>query len=472
MKKSKLIIQVMLFCLILMKTTAQSGKLIEFGWDYPDVNQLSVNLPDMQKAPFDGICFSLQRQIMEAFDTVLHPASFFPAKEMALLKWGKFQNNFVYLRGYGIRGGCWYNDTMWLRISSNMEQLSKFMRDPAIKGILLDPEYYYEDPFYNPWTYSSAQYPGRSYEEVSLQVKKRGREFIKALQKFKPKLELLSIWLASLYHEDLKVSKPQNTRHALLIPFMEGILAGKDHGVKLIEGNEYGYWFTQPSEFYFSKEKLHQTLKNVFTDPIAKQRIQEISIAQPVFYDGLLARVPLFDKGITLPECWRWLEENTRHAIAASDAYTWVYTERVNWWKPLVNDTLNAVISNVRNQFKGKINQKSLADLYKTSLFNESVSFSRMNSGTGYKYISSRKHPMNPVSGAFQIKRINGTRRWQIIVNDPLPEKWYCWFNNRPVLLPAVSKRATFAVPAATGNLVVLCLYADGTEAAAIEIIK
>src|SRR5574343_1771764 len=264
MKKYKLIISLMLHGLMLSNVLAQSGKLIEFGWDYPDVHQLSVNLPAMQQAPFDGICFSLNRQIMEAFDTAQHLPAFFPVKELVGLKWGKFQSNFVYLRGYGVRGGCWYNDSIWKRIISNMEQLSKVMQAPTIKGILLDPEYYYEDPFYNPWTYSTTQYPGKSFEEVSQQVKNRGKAFIQALQKYKPQLELLSIWLASLYHEDLKVSKPENTRHALLIPFMEGVLVGKDEGVKLIEGNEYGYWFTQPSEFYFSKEKLHRTLFNAF----------------------------------------------------------------------------------------------------------------------------------------------------------------------------------------------------------------
>lgn len=55
----------------LSRVNAQNVKIIEFGWDYPDVNQLEKRLDLMQHTPFDGICFSLQRNIMEAFDTLL-----------------------------------------------------------------------------------------------------------------------------------------------------------------------------------------------------------------------------------------------------------------------------------------------------------------------------------------------------------------------------------------------------------------
>ena len=109
---------------ILQSSRAQKNYLIEFGWDYPDVSELAAQLPFWQQTPFDGICFSLQRTIMEAFDTTLHNDRYFELDRMRQLPWGRYTYNFVILRGFGVRGGCWFSDERWRVFTANMDRLS------------------------------------------------------------------------------------------------------------------------------------------------------------------------------------------------------------------------------------------------------------------------------------------------------------------------------------------------------------
>ena len=451
--------------------SAQTGKIIEFGWDYPSVDELARHLPAMQEQPFDGVCFSLQRQIMEAFDTLVHPPAYFTREQLRNLAWGHLKSNFVILRGFGVRGGCWFDNDRWAVFRKNLEFLSDAMKPAQIRGVLFDPEYYYEDAAYNPWTFSAAQYPGKTFEEVCNQVRLRGRECIRALQSHKPDLEFLSIWLISLYIEDLKTGPPENTRHALLVPFMEGVLLGKGAGVRIIEGNEFGYWFNRPSQFYESKDRLKTAMEHAFRNPAARKLVKQVAISQPIFYDGLLALAPDFRKGISVPECWRWMEENTRHAIASSDEYTWLYTERVNWWKNQVNDTLVAIVKTARNLFQNaaQSGKSALEDKY-LNMAASGLRFGTLNQRTGYFYQASRQHPMQIGARAFQLNSASDKQQWSVINCPMRTGNWHIWFNNRPVPFQLFNGTPRFSIPKRKkGVLVVLAKFENETEAVAVE---
>jgi hypothetical protein len=49
-----------------------------------------------------------------------------------------------------------------------MNALSLALQTGRIRGIIFDPEYYFEDPIRNPWTYTKIQYPDQSFEEVQI----------------------------------------------------------------------------------------------------------------------------------------------------------------------------------------------------------------------------------------------------------------------------------------------------------------
>src|SRR4051812_1020904 len=45
--------------LLASSASAQSPKLIEFGWDIPSPDYMRKNIKQMEKAPFDGVVFRM-----------------------------------------------------------------------------------------------------------------------------------------------------------------------------------------------------------------------------------------------------------------------------------------------------------------------------------------------------------------------------------------------------------------------------
>ena len=457
-----------LCCIFLVNgiTYAQQPALIKFGWDYPDVDQLSSILTRYQNTPFDGICFSLQRTIMEAFDTGVQKASYFEYDKLQQLKWGKYTHNFIILRGYAKTGGSWFDDAAWEKISKNMRSLSKAMTNNKVKGILFDPEYYLENKLLNPWTYSKEQYPAHDFPAVQAKVKKRGSQFIKALQAYKQDLSFLSIWLTSLIAEEKKYTALQDTRHALLLSFIEGILEGKYSTVTVVDGNEYAYWNYKPSQFLNSREFLRRNLGDLVKSKKAKSLATAVKVAQPIFYDGLLAVAPSFEKKFSTEVKWKWLEENIRYAMATSDGIAWFYSERVDWWRNKVNDTLRDVLQHVKNQLNSnsRLQRKSsIEKLYPGST-------PSVNDGKGYFYFADVKTPMQTGKEAFSYKLNITDRRLTIDFKEQPPDSVMVYLNNRLVSTsyPRNYQQSISLPSFSKGILVILSKYKDNLEASAI----
>jgi len=468
MTRLKILGSIIFFAGCNLQVPAQKGTLIEFGWDYPDVSQLYTNLPGMQNTPFDGICFSLQRKVMEAFDTTLKQPAYFEQDKLKNLNWGKYKANFIILRGFGKSGGRWFDDDSWTTISANMTNLSKALANPGIRGILFDPEYYYEDQLYNPWTYNKKQYPNQSFAELQAQAKKRGTQFIEALQAYKADLSFLSIWITSLIVEDRKYKPLEGTRHALLLPFIEGVLLGKKNSVKVIDGNEYAYWNTRPSQFLDAGPFLKKNLVDLMQSAKAKAEALKVEIAQPLFYDGLLGTKATFDKGYSTQAKWKWLEENTKFAMAASDDITWFYCQSLNWWKGPVNDTLYQILTNNKNVQAADTPQKNKS----TKADKLTFSTENVNVGKGYYYFTEAKKPMETGQAAFNYQLNGYSKKLSLTFTDKIPATLSIYVNN--ILLKTLTPTTTSEVVELgnfkKGKMVILAKYADKTEASSIQI--
>jgi len=461
-KKGRVSTAIIFVCLLFatpFNSFAQKPVLIEFGWYYRDVAQLSQQLDSMQHTPFDGISFSLQRTIMEAFDTIEKKDAYFECKKLKSLKWGKYKNNFIILRGFSKTGGNWFSDSGWRTISKNMNGLSKAMLTGKVEGILFDPEYYYEDKLYNPWTYNKSQYPSLSFEEVQNKVRARGTQFIAALQKHKTDLTFLSIWLASLIAEERKYTPLEGTRHALLLPFIEGILLGKNKKVKVVDGNEYAYWNYKPSQFLESAGFLRKNMVDLMKTKKAKAAVADIGIAQCVFYDGLLGRAPSFEKGLANNVKWKWLEDNLKYAFAASDHIVWFYAERLNWWDGSANDTLLNMLNAARQVYSVK----------KPALTKAKSTITDMRFASGSFYANNTKTPMQEGGKALTIKWVPKKRNLDMQFYDKKPLQVAVFVNNRLVknIEPLGMKQSIVLKEMNIVNITVVTKYEEKLEASA-----
>jgi hypothetical protein len=451
----------------LLETEAQKVKIIEFGWDYPDVTQLSRRLDSMQNTPFDGICFSLQRKIMESFDTSLQQNSYFQFNKLPSLKWGKYSNNFIIVRGFSKTGGNWFDDIAWQNISSNMVNLSRAMQIGNLSGILFDPEYYYENKLFNPWTFSQAQYPGKTLAEVQNQVKRRGQQFIASLQKVKSSFTFISIWMASLIAQEKKYTPLDKTRHILLISFIEGMLENKNNGVTMTDGNEYAYSNATPSQFFDAKSLLRNTMIELLHSEKSKKEAENIEIAQPVFYDGLMGTTPFFDKGLKRSLKWKWLNENIKYAIASSDHYVWFYCQHINWWNGTANDTALAILQKDKSAFVDNNTRPNYG--YKSS-FVATTGYNNVNSNQGYYNATVEEKNER----AFDFNWDSKQKKLRVNFRDKIPVATSIYINNTIAkqLTPS-NLNVRVSIPAfTTGVLAIINTYRDKTESSAIYVLK
>ena len=148
-------------------------KLIEFGWDYPNVSFLKANIAKMEKAPFDGVVFSFDFDIYNAFDTTQRSDLQFQYKDLSEIQWKKFTDNFLLVRGASYTGAHWLDEASWSKIIENLKKVSLAVKMSKAKGIGFDAEYYYKDPMLNPWLYKPSMYNNLSYQEVGTIVREK-----------------------------------------------------------------------------------------------------------------------------------------------------------------------------------------------------------------------------------------------------------------------------------------------------------
>lgn len=330
---------------------AQSKKLLEFGWDYPDVDFLYENLDKVQNRPFEGIVFSFNRNIYEIFDTADYNTKTFNQPRLDQLKWGRFTDNFIFTRGYTKTGAQWFNDQAWNKILKNTEALSKAINQKNIKGIIFDAEYYLEDPALDPFKYAPQYYKGKNFTEVYNMVQQRGEQFIKALEKHKPDVKVLSLWMYTFYfeHVDKAVIKKSEFRWPLMLPFIEGMIRGKGEKSSIIDGNEAAYTYFLNHQYYTVGNGITSAAANL--SGIVK-RGNKFSVASSIFYDYNFGLNNFPTKDWTKEEQNNRFKMTLKESLSATDEYVWLYSERIDWWRKNESEKMQIIESVKNNLYK------------------------------------------------------------------------------------------------------------------------
>lgn len=336
---------------LIAQNRSTGKKLIEFGWDYPSVSFLVKNIAEMEKTPFDGVCFSFGSDIYNAFDTTQYDDSKFEYQNIKKIPWRKFTDNFLIVRGAAYSGARWLDDNSWTKISRNLKKLSKSLATPEIKGIGFDPEYYFKDSTLNPWVYKPAYYNNLSYQQVGSYVRKRGKQFMQALQTYKPDVKVMAFWLLELVYFHALSAPIENTHMALYPFFVEGMLEGQNRYSEIIDGNEASYTYQNFLPFV-QVGHLIRDKQSELVDKNLQSKFKAVSLAQAVYLDLLYAKIPKFDKGFNQEIKNQWLKDNLYFAFKTTDEYVWFYNERVNWWKNDVDPGVKETLLEVKDRIK------------------------------------------------------------------------------------------------------------------------
>jgi hypothetical protein len=298
-------------------------KLIETGWDIREPAFLKANSAKMEQYPFDGLIFRLENY-NQAFDTNPWPEDKLKPMEadVKAIKWRKFKSNFMLLYAANDSGMNWFDDAQWKTILGNARKYSRIARSGKCAGIIVDPEAYGKDPWIFP-----GDYPNKTFDEVTAQVRLRGKQWMQALQQNWPNMHLL------LYYFDPSQSENKGYTFGA---FCNGLLEGAGPNVKIINGNEGSYYHTD-SQSYVNDWQNMRVKALTKIDPKLKSKYDKIVQAGMALYmDQSLALRPPMGQYIsyymTPEDRLKYFEHSVYWAMKTADEYVWCYSERLNWW--------------------------------------------------------------------------------------------------------------------------------------------
>jgi len=311
------------------------------------------------------------------------------SEDLSKIQWNKFTDNFLLVRGAGHAGALWLDDKSWVKISRNLKMISKALAISKAKGIGFDPEYYFKDSTLNPWVYRPSWYNNLSYQEVGDYVRRRGKQFIQALQTSKPDVKIFCFWLLGLVEMQNRSQTINETGMALYPFFVEGMLEGQNKLSEIIDGNESSYWYQKPENFIesgeFQREKGSLLIKKSL-----QKKFKNVSLAQSVYLDGLYAKSPVFDKGFDKKTKEQWLKDNLYFALKTTDEYVWFYNEKINWWKNQVDSGVAEIINGVRDKINLELNNNSSQIFGKSLIIDFKNKIQDNYQGFNYNYLKNK----------------------------------------------------------------------------------
>jgi hypothetical protein len=337
-------------------------KLIFFGWTSPNTIAYRDSLKKFENPAFDGIGINATKEVgagnIFMVDVCRKITKEAREKEMRIVSGIKqsavLTDNFLVI--YGASQLNWFSDDDWAVVDLNLRYFAKLAKALKCKGVMWDPEPF--KPGINPWEYNKQQgHEKYSFAQFYNQVRKRGGQFIKALQEEFPGLVIFSLREFSDFQKGSPFSagilpisdiiraesELASAWWGLHVPFTIGILNNIAPNVRFIDTNEEAYYYTSALEFF--------QLRNIIKDDARAFVPKELQLKFAANYEighaiapeyiagnwaGLLSgfsyRLSGQAKMLSPLERAQWFEHNCYYALRTADEYAWVYAENINWW--------------------------------------------------------------------------------------------------------------------------------------------
>ena len=323
--------------------TRPSKKLIEFGWDEPNNAYMRQHIAAMERTPFDGCVFHTtftdadgkpQRFSNHVWgtrrftDAELQPA----LNDLKATPLTRFTHNF---HRFNVLPGNvdWFDD--FSAIVSNARLAARIAKEGKARGILFDIEPY-DSPLWHFEKLRDAK--TKSWDVYSAQVRLRGREVMNAFQEGYPDLPVLLTfgycWPYAHMTRKEGATTLQGSEVGLLAPFLDGMFDAVKGNARIIDGFELSYGYREDSRFDDARHRMRgdgaEVLK-IVGNPAKYHSHGSLAFGIWMDYDsGNKGWDPLDPpKNYFTPDRFG---QSVRKALATTDEYVWIYTERTKWW--------------------------------------------------------------------------------------------------------------------------------------------
>jgi hypothetical protein len=341
--------------------TQTQKKLLDFGWNSPFTYDLRNNQKKYEIGVFDGVGIKIPKYAGAGNVFMINDLRTITADSMQMeidfavntVPSKILTDNFIVL--FGGSQMDWFSDTDWELADKHIRYAAKLAKSLKCKGILWDAEPY--KPGKNPWKYPEQPFAKEhTYEQYAVQVRKRGAQFINALQEEFPDLIVYSLREFSDYQQGSPFSEPllpvrdltyTNNRlkemwWGLHLPFTIGIIDAIRGNATLVDANEEAYYYTSSQQFFETANILKGDALALIPSDLQLKFAAHYKIGQaiaPHYISGSWANIITFPyrlsgqgKMLSSTQQAKWLEHNAYYSLRTSDNYAWLYTEQYNWW--------------------------------------------------------------------------------------------------------------------------------------------
>jgi len=282
-----------------------------------------------------------------------------PTEDLLNTNLTHMKDNFLWVASYLKKGPDrpkmpyfdWFDDERWETVLHNVEAMARLAKTGGLKGIMFDNEEYgvafwsYNAPKPARELKTKPPYKGKTAAQVGEQVRYRGRQFIKAINKGFPGC---AIWTLNGYgkfvhHRSRREAEdlPELTL-GMSIVFLDGMLEASDENTIFIDGNEGAYRYGELNQFVALGESTRK--KAIHYTRVPDLYRKKVRVGFGIYLDYSAPHNRDYqewnsdepDKNQQSPER---LEKAIRFAIQAGDGYVWIYSEYPSWWLDHPGDT-------------------------------------------------------------------------------------------------------------------------------------
>jgi len=317
----------------LEKDALKEKKVIEWGWDEPDTKFIRANIEKMEQFPFDGLVFHAMSGKGENLAWEVWGGRKFATddfkqavEDLKETNFNRFTDRFLRVNVTPAKTD-WFDDGTWGLVANNFGVAAQLAKAGRCKGFMFDTEQYEGVTVFD----YRKQKDKRTFADYQAKVRQRGREWIKSVNQHYSDITIL---LTFGYDVSLwRTAKPKDrstAEYGLLADFLDGVLEDCTKETILVDAYEFAYPYKERKQF----EEGYEAIKSKALEWTAvpeKYKLQ-VKAGFGIWMDHKRKdwNVSNFSRNYFSP---REFEAAVRSALAISDGYVWIYSERPKWGK-------------------------------------------------------------------------------------------------------------------------------------------
>jgi hypothetical protein len=314
------------------KDPLDGKKLIEWGWDEPGTRFMRENVEKMERFPFDGLVFHTDGSRGGQLTWEMWGPRKFDSDEFRQaiedLRATPFRRLTERFLRVNVTPGSvdWFDDPAWNVVLANFAVAAQIAKQGRCRGFMFDVEQYNSQLFH---CRGQKQLAGRSFADYQAKVRQRGGEWIRRVTETYPEITILLTFGYRIAQPE-KGKDRSTASYGLLADFLDGMLEACPAGVKIVDAWEFSYPYKRPEQFQQAYHSIKVESASWSAVPAKYRRVEAgFGLWMDHNWRGVGWHTDDLSKNHFTPAEF---ESAVRAALARSDQYVWIYTEKPRWW--------------------------------------------------------------------------------------------------------------------------------------------